>query len=129
MLASVGGAIAVLASALAPWSRSGSVSRNAFELARVADDLGEVDGGFARLALLAWFAIPLLVACAWLAATFIRPLLVMIFAGTVALMGVAAGGVVVASAMRTGPGPWLAVATGIATLATAARLAIEQRQP
>ena len=128
MFLSVGGAIGVLASALATWSRSGVVSRNAFELATVADQLGEVDGSAARLVLLMWFAVPLLVACAWLAATFVRPVLVVVFAGTVALMGVLAGVVVISSSLRTGPGPWMAVPAGAFTLLMAARLVTEQRQ-
>jgi len=128
MLLSVGGAIAVLGSAMATWSRSGSVGRNAFELARVADDLGEVRSGFARAALLAWYAIPMLVAGAWLAATFVRPYLVVGLAGTVACMGVLAGAAALASPLRTGAGPWLAIPAGIVTLLMAGRLATEQRQ-
>jgi hypothetical protein len=135
MLLSVAGAGAVLASALATWSRSGSVGRNAFELARVADELGEVRSGLARIALLAWFAIPVLVACAWLAATFVRPVLVAAFAGTVACMGALAGAAALASPLRTGPGPWLALPAGLLTLVAAASLLVnrpsrptEQRQ-
>jgi hypothetical protein len=135
MLVAVAGTLAVLASALAPWSRSGSVGRNAFELAQAADDLGEIDSGVARAALLAWFAIPMLVAGVWLAATFVRPLLVAGLAGTVAAMGVVAGIAVLVSPLRTGPGPWLALPAGAVTLGAAARLALnpaagptEQRQ-
>ena len=128
MVLAVAGAIAVLLSALVPWSRSGAVSRNAFELAQVADDLGEVDGGLARLALFAWFAVPVLVASAWLAATFVRPLLVAAFTGTVALMGLVAGAVVLGSALRTGPGPWLVVPVGAVTLLMVARLVTERRE-
>jgi uncharacterized membrane protein len=127
MLVAVGGAIAVLLSALLPWSRSGTVSRDAFELARVADELGELDGGVGRLVLLGWYAIPVLVAVAWLAATFVRPVLVATLAGTVALLAVVAGAAVLASALRTGPGPTAALGAGAATLAAAARLAIRSR--
>lgn len=128
MLLSVAGAVAVLGSAMATWSRSGSVGRNAFELARVADELGEVRSGVARLALLAWFAIPMLVAGVWLAATFVRPYVVVGLAGTVACMGVLAGVVAIVSPLRTGPGPWLAIPAGAATLLMVGRLATEQRQ-
>jgi hypothetical protein len=135
MLVAVGGALVVLASALAPWSRSGSVSRNAFELAQAADDLGEVDGGLARLALFAWFAVPALVACVWLAATFVRPVLVAALAGTVAVMSLVAAGTVLASPLRPGWGPWLAIPAGAVTLLAAAGIALnlgnrrtEQRQ-
>ena len=128
MVLSVAGAVAVLLSALATWSRSGSVARNAFELAEAADDLGEVRSSAARLALLAWFAIPMLVAAAWLAATFVRAHLVAAFAGTVAVMGVVAGVVALASPLRTGVGPWLAIPAGVVTALMAGRLLTEKRQ-
>ena len=122
MLVATGGAVAVLASALAPWGRSGRVTRNAFALAEVADDLGEIDTAWARLALLAWFAVPVLVAVTWLAATFVRPYVVAGVAGTVAVMGVTAGAVVIASPLRLAWGPWLAVGSGLVTLAAATGL-------
>ena len=118
----------MLLSALATWSLSGSVARNAFELAEAADDLGEIRSGAARLALLAWFAIPMLVAAAWLAATFARPYLVAACTGTVAVMGVVAGVVALASPLRTGVGPWLAIPTGAVTVLMAGRILTEQRQ-
>jgi hypothetical protein len=128
MVLAVAGAIAVLLSALATWSRSGSVARNAFELADAADDLGEVRSSVARVALLVWFAIPMLVAAAWLAATFVRPYLVAAFAGTVAVMAVLAGAAVLVSPLRTGAGPWLAIPAGAVTLLMVGRILTEQRQ-
>jgi hypothetical protein len=54
--------------ALLTWHRSGSVERNAFELARVAERLGLVDSGGRRVLFVAVFVLPLLVSVALLTA-------------------------------------------------------------
>jgi hypothetical protein len=58
----------VAASALLPWHRSGRVRRDGFALARVADDIGLVSGAPRQALFVGVFLLPLLAACAFLAA-------------------------------------------------------------
>ena len=115
----------MLVSALLPWAASGQAQRNGFELAWVADDLGEIEGAGPRALLWTWFAIPALVAGAWLGATFGRRLVVAALTGTVAILAVAAALVVLASPLDAELGPRAALVVGTATAAGAARLAAQ----
>jgi hypothetical protein len=58
----------VLDAAVLPWHRSGSVERDAFELARVAERLDLVDSLGRRVLFVAVYVMPLLVSVALLAA-------------------------------------------------------------
>jgi hypothetical protein len=125
----IAGAVVVLVSAFLPWHLSGEAHRNSFDLARVADTLGEVDRPFERAALWAWYAVPVLVAAAWLAATFRRPVLVATLGGTVGLLAVLASMVMVLSPLPMEAGPRLALPAGIVTVAGAIVLARPDRRP
>jgi hypothetical protein len=58
----------VAASTLLPWHRSGRARRDAFALARVADELGLVTGILRQALFVGIFLLPLLAACTFVAA-------------------------------------------------------------
>jgi hypothetical protein len=128
-VAAVAASVAVLAAALLPWHRSGSVDRNAFSLARAARDIGAVDGTVPRGLLTASFAMPALVAGAWLAATFRRHRLLAMLGGTVGAIGLAGAIAILASPIRPGSGVWAALAAGTAGIAAALVLVLLPRRP
>jgi hypothetical protein len=82
----------VIDAALLPWHRSGSVERNAFELARVAERLDLVDSLGRRVLFVAVYVMPLLVSVALLAALDRRRRttgIAVLAAGMVSLVGAA----------------------------------------
>jgi hypothetical protein len=86
-------AVAVCARVL-PWHRSGSVERDGFALARVADEIGLVTGGTRRILFVGVFLLPLLAAATFLAVAAGRRRLAGVGASAVGGIGLASAVVV-----------------------------------
>jgi hypothetical protein len=77
-----------------PWHRSGSVRRDAFALARVADEIGLVAGGGRRVLFVGVFLLPVLAAATFLAVAAARPRVAGVSASAVGVIGLASAAVV-----------------------------------
>src|SRR4051794_32795422 len=104
---------ALVVGVVLPWHDSGSVHRNAFALARVADDLGLVDTGPRRVLLVAVFLVPLLAALALLAAALDRPRLTGLFTSLAGLVGLTSAVVDLNLSGSRLVGPAVTVAAGV----------------
>jgi hypothetical protein len=127
-IGALAGAVLTLGTALLPWHRSGQVQRNGFALARAVDRLDLLEGTASRLVLWAWFAVPALVAAAWLASSLRRPRLVAVLAGSVGVIAVVASVIVLAAPFPVLAGPWVGLVAGTATLVAAAWLGWQTRR-
>ncbi len=119
VVAAVASSLACLGAAFLPWLRTGEATRSAFGLARSASVLGLFDGAPRRACLALWSLMPFLVAATWTAGAARRPLPAALLAGTVGLMSVASG-ILVLALVRAEPGPVAAIGAGVAAIASAA---------
>lgn len=116
----------VAAAALVPWHRSGSVRRNGFALARAADRVGLVTGGWRQALFVCVALLPLLAALVLAAAVLRRSRLTGLFACVVGLVGLASVAVVVGATDTSEPGPPLAALAAVLALASGARLLVRR---
>lgn len=126
MALAVTGVVGALAASFLPWAQSGSSGRNSYGLVAAARRLDVVSGTAAGLAR-GWYLVPLLAACAWVAAALRRPLVVAILSAVVGSATLALFAAVKASPLPVDIGAYLALAAGVLALLGAARLAWEQR--
>lgn len=117
----------VAAAALLPWHRSGEVRRNAFALARVAENLGLVSGGPRRALFVAVFLLPLLAASAFLAAVAGRRRMAGICACAAGGVGLASGAVVVRLSGGRQPGPVVAIVAAVAAVGCGSHLVLSRK--
>jgi hypothetical protein len=123
----VASAATVAAAALLPWHRSGSVRRNAFALARVADNLGLVTDGPRRALFTAVFLLPLLAAAVFLAAVAGNRRLVGASSCVAGIVGLASGAVVVRLSGGRQVGPVVAIAAAVTAVGCGLHLAITRK--
>ena len=105
-----------------PWHRSGSVVRNAFALARVADDLGLVDTGPRRALLVAVFLLPLLGALAMFAASVRRVRVTGAFTSLAGVVGLTSAAVDLNLSGCRLVGPATTIAAGVVAIGCGAHL-------
>ena len=108
VLVLVGSALVVVASFLT-WLVSGSVRRSSYSVVRAAELLGVVHG-FAAVVLKVWYLVPILGAMVLLATLSGARRLELGAGAALVVLAVAVSAVVIASPLRTGSGPWLALA-------------------
>jgi hypothetical protein len=114
--------LGLLAGALLPWHQSGTVHRNAFALAKVADDIGLVDTTQRRVLLVAVLLLPLVGGLAFLAATLGRLRVSGVctaVAGTIGLTSTAVASRLAGSRLI---GPAVTAAAGIVAVGCGVRL-------
>lgn len=119
----LGAQIAVVVTAALPWARSGHASRNSFQLVHAAQRLGVLDGPAVHLAPV-WFAVPALVAVAWLAVTLGRPVVAASIGVVVGALGLGAALVTIRAPLPTAPGALLALAASIAGIAVSSSVLV-----
>jgi hypothetical protein len=115
----VAGAAGVLAAAFLPWVRSGSVDRNGFRLARTAERLDLVRGLPFRALVVAYYLLPVGAAATWLTAVLGRRTATAVAGSAVAIVGLAAAAVVLASRLRPAPGVYASLGAGLVALLAA----------
>jgi hypothetical protein len=108
--------IAVVLAAALPWATNGHTSRNSFQLVHAAQRLDVLDGAAVHVAPL-WFAVPALVAAAWVALTLDRPAVATVLGIVVGGLGLGAALATIRSPLRTEPGVVVALAASIVVLA------------
>jgi hypothetical protein len=107
---------------LAPWHRSGKVTRSGLELARVADDLELVSGGARRALLVAVLLTPLLAVVTIVAIAAGRERVAAVTLAGAGAVGISCALMLHGVAAGT-TGPRLAIVTGAAAAVAALRLA------
>ena len=113
---------ALVVGAALPWHQSGSRVRNAFALARVADDLGLVDTGPRRVLLVAVFLVPLLAALTLLAATLDKRRVTGLFTSFAGVVGLTSAAVDLNLSGSRLVGPAVTLAAGLVAMGCGARL-------
>ena len=114
----VAATVAVAASFLLPWARSGRAVRSGFALARTVDVLGLADAPPLRALLVGVWSTPMLAGLAWTAAALGRGRVAGALAVLAGALGVAAGCVVLVSGGVTAEiGCWAGMVAGVAGLA------------
>jgi len=109
--------VAVAASFLLPWARSGRAVRSGFDLARTVDVLGLADTPPLRALLVGVWLTPLMAGLAWTGAVLGRDRLAGGLAVVAGALAVAAGVVVlVAGGVSAEAGCWAGMVTGVAGL-------------
>jgi hypothetical protein len=112
---------AVVGGAALPWHRSGTVRRNGFELARVADSLGLVSSGALRVLFVAVFLLPLLAALTLAAAAAGWHRAMGVAVGSAGVLGLAATMVALNAIGLGQPGPVVTGLAGAAAVGCGAR--------
>jgi hypothetical protein len=128
-LAVVAAAVVVAGVGALPWHRSGSVARNGFELARVADNLGLVSDGSRRLLFVAVFLLPLLAGLVLLCAIGGWGALTALCASAIGIIGLASSVVAVRVADQWLAGPTVTGTASSLAVLVGARLASERKHP
>ena len=113
---------ALVGGAALPWHHSGARQRNAFALARVADDLGLVDTGPRRALLVAVYLLPLLAAFTLLAATLDRRRVTGLFTAFAGVVGLTSAAVDLNLSGSRLVGPAVTIAAGLVAMGCGARL-------
>lgn len=114
----VAAAVAVAASFLLPWARSGRAVRSGFALARTVDVLGLADAVPLRALLVGVWLTPMLAGLAWTAAALGRERWAGGLAAASGALAVAAGAVVTGTGgLRPEAGCWAGMVAGLAALA------------
>jgi hypothetical protein len=119
---------ALIGGAALPWHQSGSRVRNAFALARVADDLGLVDTGPRRVLLVAVFLLPLLAALALLAMTLDRRRVAGGFTAFAGIVGLTSAAVDLNLSGSRLVGPAVTIAAGLVAVGCGAHLVLKGDQ-
>jgi hypothetical protein len=117
----------VAAAALLPWHRSGSVGRNAFALARVADNLGLVSDVPRRALFTAVLLLPVLAAVGFLAAVAGNRRLVGLSSCVSGTVGLASGAVVARLSGGRQVGPVVAIVAAVIAAACGLHLVLNRK--
>ncbi len=110
------GAVVVTIAAFLPWISTGTTWRSSFGLVRGLELIGYVHGSTAWL-LDAWYLVPAMAAGIWLAAFTGQRRVLVVLGSVLVLLVLAVAGTVALAPVRTGIGPWLALAGAAAALA------------
>ena len=110
------------------WGRSGETMRSSFELVGLAQRLGVLSSGAARLAVV-WFALPALVGVVWLVAPRRGRLPLLVSAAAVAMLSGGSTALVLVSPLGPGPGLWLSLAGSVVTFVGLAAVLRERPAP
>jgi hypothetical protein len=126
LVVAVGGAVAVLLTALLPWARTGEARRSAFSLARTVDALGLAETLSLQVLLKSFFLLPILVGVCWTLAALGRPRLAGLVGALIGAMGVGAGLVVLAAPVTAAVGAAFGILAGTASLAASVALLVRR---
>ena len=116
----------VAASALLPWHRSGSVRRDAFALARVADNLGLVTGAARQVLFVGVFLLPLLAAASFLAVVAGGRRVAGVCACAAGVIGLSSALVVLRLSGGRQAGPVVAIAAAVVAVGCGVRLVLSR---
>ncbi len=124
----VAGASLALIGAFGGWGRSGETMRSSFELVGLAQRLGVLSSGPARLAVI-WFALPALVGVVWVVAPRRGRVLLAVSGAAVAVLAGASAALVLVSPLGAGVGLWLSLAGSALTSVGLCMLVAGGRSP
>lgn len=116
MTVATGASVAVIASAFAPWGRSGEAVRSSFELIAAADRIDLLEPPWSILAV-TWYVLPMLAGAACVAAATARTLVVAVLASTIGALSMTGCAVLYQSPLGPEVGaPLAGVAGGLAVV-------------